>query len=425
MTPLLLFLLGLCPCYLGTVTTAFNALMRLSLRLMAERSDRDDAARPVSRRPAAAVHPGAPAAGDHLPSSPAALLARVTGVDRPRPAAADCRRWLFVLICEHLDPAGDRPPRSRARARVLLPSFDVIARLLRPLTYALLRVGAAAERRRRRRRRRTAPTPADGADEAGATPRRRRRRRELQEGQARELLRSLVDFRETMVREVMTPRPDIVAIEAQRDASASCAARSASSSTRACRSTTRRSTTSSASSSIKDLILLDPARPVAADHAADPAGALRARNQARAGAAEGVPAQADAERDGRRRVRRHRRPGDGRRPARGDRRRDPRRVRRRSRAHRRRGPTAGSSFSGSAHVRELERADRRSRSRAGLRDRRRLPAVARSAACRRVGEHFEVDGLDVEVLEAEQRRITRVRVRQLEPSRPRPQSQAA
>ena len=35
----------------------------------------------------------------------------------------------------------------------------------------------------------------------------------VQEGQARELLRNLADFRETMVREVMTPRPDIIGIE--------------------------------------------------------------------------------------------------------------------------------------------------------------------------------------------------------------------
>ena len=35
----------------------------------------------------------------------------------------------------------------------------------------------------------------------------------VQEGQARELLRNLADFRETMVREVMTPRPDIIAID--------------------------------------------------------------------------------------------------------------------------------------------------------------------------------------------------------------------
>ena len=43
MTPLLLFLLGCAVTYLGTVSAAFNALMRLSLRIHAERSDRDDA----------------------------------------------------------------------------------------------------------------------------------------------------------------------------------------------------------------------------------------------------------------------------------------------------------------------------------------------------------------------------------------------
>jgi CBS domain containing-hemolysin-like protein len=32
-----------------------------------------------------------------------------------------------------------------------------------------------------------------------------------------------------------------------------------------------------------------------------------------------------------------------------------------------------------------------------------------------VGEHLEVDGLDVEIVENEQRRITRVRMSRLEP----------
>ena len=32
-----------------------------------------------------------------------------------------------------------------------------------------------------------------------------------------------------------------------------------------------------------------------------------------------------------------------------------------------------------------------------------------------VGDHFEVDGLDVEIVETEQRRITRVRMSRLEP----------
>ena len=42
MIPLLLFLLALAAVYVGTIETAFSALMRLSLRLMAERGGRDD-----------------------------------------------------------------------------------------------------------------------------------------------------------------------------------------------------------------------------------------------------------------------------------------------------------------------------------------------------------------------------------------------
>ena len=42
MTPLALFLLGCATVFLGVVQAAFSALMRLSLRLMAERGGRDD-----------------------------------------------------------------------------------------------------------------------------------------------------------------------------------------------------------------------------------------------------------------------------------------------------------------------------------------------------------------------------------------------
>ena len=42
MIPLLLFLLAVAAVYLGTIETAFSALMRLSLRLMAERGGRND-----------------------------------------------------------------------------------------------------------------------------------------------------------------------------------------------------------------------------------------------------------------------------------------------------------------------------------------------------------------------------------------------
>ncbi|MBA2258287.1 MAG: hypothetical protein H0W18_05290, partial [Acidobacteria bacterium] len=42
MIPLLVFLLALAAVYVGTIETAFSALMKLSLRLMAERGGRDD-----------------------------------------------------------------------------------------------------------------------------------------------------------------------------------------------------------------------------------------------------------------------------------------------------------------------------------------------------------------------------------------------
>ena len=42
MIPLLLFLLAIAAVYVGTIETAFTSLMRLSLRLMAERGGRDD-----------------------------------------------------------------------------------------------------------------------------------------------------------------------------------------------------------------------------------------------------------------------------------------------------------------------------------------------------------------------------------------------
>ena len=49
-----------------------------------------------------------------------------------------------------------------------------------------------------------APATAEAADEEGV----------ISEEESRELLQSIVDFTETIVREVMTPRPDIVAIAA-------------------------------------------------------------------------------------------------------------------------------------------------------------------------------------------------------------------
>ena len=63
MTPLLLFLLGVFAVYVSTVATAFAALMRLSLRLMAERSDLRDVLRRYLDEPLRLVITNLPA--DH------------------------------------------------------------------------------------------------------------------------------------------------------------------------------------------------------------------------------------------------------------------------------------------------------------------------------------------------------------------------
>jgi CBS domain containing-hemolysin-like protein len=207
--------------YLGTVSAAFNALMRLSLRIHAERTDRDDVLGQYLEDPRRLFIP-ARLLISTLTVLAAALLARVTGVDTGFPVLLLSIIGI-VLACEHLIPLVIVRHDPERVLDVLLPSFDAIARLLRPLTSTLLRLGTSRARRNQSgvrvngKAQPTLPpvevTAADpeptvaeanaAADAADA----------VQEGQARELLRNLADFRETMAREVMTPRPDIIGIE--------------------------------------------------------------------------------------------------------------------------------------------------------------------------------------------------------------------
>lgn len=219
MTPLLLFLLGCAVTYLGTVLAAFNALMRLSLRIHAERTDRDDALGRYLEDPRRLFIP-ARILISALIVITVALLARVTGVGTQGFPILVLSIIAIVLACEHLIPLIIVRQNPERVLDVLLPSFDAVAGVLRPLTYALLRISSSRTRRNqsgviRVNGAATAP-PAPAAETAAAAPQLEVVEPEVgeaaQEGQARELLRNLADFRETMVREVMTPRPDIVAI---------------------------------------------------------------------------------------------------------------------------------------------------------------------------------------------------------------------
>jgi CBS domain containing-hemolysin-like protein len=209
MTPLLVFLLACADVYVGTLTAAFSTLMRLSLRVEAERSRPQALLRLYLDDPLRFFIP-ARLLLMAIPVVAALLLSRVVGVDFARGLPTVLLSILgFVFLCEHLLPlliVRQNPERVLA---VLLPSFHAATRVLGPITALLLRIGAAPRERLVQSAEGEAPsTPAERAEPSAEE------QGPQQDRQARELLRSLVDFRETMVREVMTPRPDIVAVSA-------------------------------------------------------------------------------------------------------------------------------------------------------------------------------------------------------------------
>src|SRR5690349_13925852 len=105
MTPLALFLLGLLTIFLGCIEVAFSALMRLSLRLMAERGGRSDR---LGRYLDDPLHLFVPvriliAVATVLTG---ALIARVTDVHNTNSVVIlIVSLTAFVLVCEHIVPA--------------------------------------------------------------------------------------------------------------------------------------------------------------------------------------------------------------------------------------------------------------------------------------------------------------------------------
>ncbi len=213
MTALLLPVLALCAIYLGTIECAFSALMRLSLRLTVERNGRAAGLGPYLDDPVRLFVP-VRLLMSVIVTSTAILLASWTGVDDFKdPFVLLGSMAGFVVVFEHLLPLLIVRHDPERVLITLLPSFTAIERVVKPLTLSL--VGLIATLRRERH----APSPDAGAPpteedggevahaylEAGA-------QEGLIEGEERRLLESVVDFGETLVREVMTPRPDIIAV---------------------------------------------------------------------------------------------------------------------------------------------------------------------------------------------------------------------
>ncbi|MEX2662247.1 MAG: hemolysin family protein [Vicinamibacterales bacterium] len=210
MIPLLLFILAIAAVYVGTIETAFSALMRLSLRLMAERGGRDDRLGFYLEDPIRLFLPARLLLGliFSLATMFIAILTGRTGL----PAIGMLLLFVavFILVCEHVLPVLIVRRNPERMLEILLPPFDVLARAVRPLTNSLTRL--ILEPRREGNGNGTPPEAAIGAaleaqSENGGE-------QGLIEEEGRKLLQSIVDFGDTLVREVMTPRPDMVAISA-------------------------------------------------------------------------------------------------------------------------------------------------------------------------------------------------------------------
>ena len=206
----LLLVLALAAIYVGTIETAFSALMRLSLRLAVERGGRDDRLGFYLDDPIQLFVPARLLLG-LIFSLATVALAVLTGAEGSKSIGMLLLFVaVFILAFEHVVPLLIVRRNPEKVLAVILPPFDFAARFLHPLTGSLVRLIAEG-----RREREILPV-ANGGEEAA----REAAQQEAAEEEAiiasdeRKLLQSIVDFGGTLVREVMTPRPDIVAIQA-------------------------------------------------------------------------------------------------------------------------------------------------------------------------------------------------------------------
>jgi CBS domain containing-hemolysin-like protein len=211
MIPLTLFLLGVAAVYVGTIETAFSTLMKLSLRLMAERG-RDDRLGYYLDDPIQLFVPARLLLG-LIFSLATVLLAVVTG--RSGISFGSLSMLLacvavYIIVCEHLLPSIIVRRNPEAVLAALLPPFSVIARAMSPISGGLVRLLTsgrperliAAQEQDEEDQGEVAHAYLEAGEEQG-----------LIEKDEKRLLQSIVDFGDTLVREVMTPRPDIVALQ--------------------------------------------------------------------------------------------------------------------------------------------------------------------------------------------------------------------
>ncbi|MFN8060825.1 MAG: hemolysin family protein [Vicinamibacterales bacterium] len=209
MTPLLLFLLALFTIYVGTVRAAFTAMLGMSVRFLVERQSRGDSLAGYLESPIRLFVPARLFVGLAIVTA-TALFVTLLGDYEPHDVALLLGSMvLFALVCEQFVPQLIVRRHPQPVLEFLLPSFDLLAKLVAPVTRVLLHSPRPVERESaddggRAETSSEAEEPTTDATEPS----------DPEPSAERRLLQSVVDFGDRLVREVMTPRPDIVGIDA-------------------------------------------------------------------------------------------------------------------------------------------------------------------------------------------------------------------
>jgi putative hemolysin len=212
MSILLFPLLAIAAIYIGIIEAAFSALMRLSLRLTVERNGRAAGLGPYLDDPVLLFVPARLLMGVILTVT-VIVFATWTGVDDLKdPLVLLLSMAGFVFLFEHLIPLLIVRHDPERVLIAVLPSFTIVAGAFKPITLLLVGIIATLRRERQTSSSPDAITPEEEAadGEAAHAYLEAGEQEGLIEREERRLLESIVDFGDTLVREVMTPRPDIV-----------------------------------------------------------------------------------------------------------------------------------------------------------------------------------------------------------------------
>ena len=213
MIPLTMFLLACGTVYLGTVAAAFAALMRLSLRLDAERHDWLDRLGYLEN-PIRLFVPLRFLEGVVIAVVATVIMLATDAQSIPAVVIAVAIVVAYVIVFAHLIPLIIVRRDPVQVLELLLPPLQVVIRILQPLALPLFRIVSAGRVLSQGSATGELMPQADvngnyydSKDEVGQGG-----NTLVQEAEEHALLQSVVEFGDTLVREVMTPRPDIVAV---------------------------------------------------------------------------------------------------------------------------------------------------------------------------------------------------------------------